>query len=500
MASPSPSVNFEVVSNALGNVALSPAFVIAIYGCSSAGTENDPSDVYNGVPGRVATDFGYGPGPELAANCIASGIPTIFTKVRTDTPGTIGAVTKNGTGTSDLTITGVPFNAYDISVIPTKAGTAGTEPEPSFRISFDGGRTYSKSIRMPANRIYSGLAATTGLTLNFTAGTLVVDDEYTCSTTAPTFADSDVADAMSAFRTSKAQAGVQFIVGPIDESGVETCAVEIDQFINQKKFCRFIFQVRDINTGETTQQWMDAISSDFATFDNTRVGVSAGYARVTSVLTGFRLRSSISWLLAVRAGLVTARTQGPTFGQDLGATEDGALVPFEINGQGAAVNEVYYDELLTPGLNDARFITITSLPGDDTIQYYVNNPNLMVGPTSDFDLLQLGRVMDEACRVTNKFFLTKLSSAVRVNAQTGKILQVDARNLESGNDSYIKNAIISTGNASERTNNSYTTVSREDNIITTQTISVTVTILPLGYIKQVNVTMTFENPALSVAA
>lgn len=500
MAAPSPSINFTIQSNALGNVALSPAFVIAIFGCSSAGTANVPSSTYNGVPGRVATDFGYGPGPELAANCIASGIPTVFTKVATDTPGSVGAVSHNGTGLSVLTFTGVPFNAYNISVIPTVSGTAGSEPAPSFKISFDGGRTYSKSIRMPANRIYDGLAATTGLTLNWTAATLVEDDEYTCDTTAPTFADSDVVDAIAAFRTSSAQAGVLFVVGPMDESGVTSCTTEIDQYINQKKFVRFIFQARDITSSETTQQWMDSISADFAAFDNARVGVSAGYARVTSVLTGFRLRSSISWLAAVRAGLVTARSQGPTFGQDLGATEDGALVPFKINGQGSAVTEVYYDELLNPGLNDARFITVTSIPGDDAVQYYINNPNLMVGPTSDFDLLQLGRVMDEACRVTNKYFITKLSSAVRVNPQTGKILAVDARNLESGNNGYIKNAIISTGNASERTNNSYTTVSREDNIIVSQAISVTVTLLPLGYIKTVNVTMTYENPALSVAA
>jgi hypothetical protein len=494
-----PQIIFNVVSNALGNVPVSPANTIAVYGVSSAGTVLVPSDPYS-VPGDVAVDFGYGPGPELAANLVASGIRTIFTKVETDTEGTVSVVTHTGTGTSVLSITGNPYRAYEISVIPSKAGTAGDEPEPSFQVSFDGGRTYSRSIRMPANRVYDGFAETTGLTLNFTAATLVVGDEYTATTTAPTLSAAGVVDALAAFRTSKSQAALHFVTGALDESGVESCVVEVNEFIEQKKFCRFVFEARDIDTGETTAQWMDAISEDFAAFTNDRICVAAGAARITSSLTGFRLRENISWLAAVRAGQVTARTQGPTFGQDLGATEDGPLVSFTQNGQGSAVTEVYYDEQLTPGLDEARFITITSYPGDDANGYYITNPNIMSGPTSDFDLLQLGRVMDEACRVTNGFFLTKISTAARVDPRTGKILEKDAKALDSGNNQVIANAIVNNGNASPMPNNQYTTVSRVDNIINTKTVTVTVKILPLSYMKVFTIQMSFFNPALSSAA
>lgn len=494
-----PQIVFNVVTNALGNVAVSPASIVAIFGVSSAGDVNVPSDVYR-VPGDVAVDFGYGDGPELAANLITSGIRTIFTKVETDVPGSVGAVTHNGTGTSVMSVSGEPFRSYQISVIPTRAGTAGSEPEPGFKVSFDGGWTYSRTIRMPANRIYDGFAATTGLTLEFTAGTLVVDDEYTAETTGPTFSAAGVLDALEAFRTSKAQAGLGFTVGALDEDGVTVCTAAVDAFINQKKFARFIFEARDQTSGETLQQWKDAISADFAPFTNDRVGVAAGAARVTSALTGFRLRASIIWLAAVRAGFVTSRTQGPTYAQDLGATEDGALVSFYQNGVGSPVTEVYYDEQLSPGLDDARFITVTSYPGDDDGGYYITNPNLMSGPTSDFDLLQLGRVMDEACRVTNRFFLKKISTAVRVNPKTGFILEKDARSLESGNDQVIASTIVSTGNASQRANDQYTVVSRVDQIITSKTVTVTVTILPLAYMKQIMITMTFENPALATAA
>ncbi len=494
-----PQIIFDVVSNALGNVPVSPANTIAIYGVASAGPINEPSDPYS-VPGNVAVDFGYGPGPELAANLVASGIRTIFTRVETDTVGTVSSVTFSGTGTCVLSISGDPFQAYDISVVVSKAGTAGSEPEPSFQVSFDGGRTYSRSIRMPANRIYSGFADFTGLTLNFTAGTMVVGDEYTATSTDPVFVAAGVVDALAAFRTSKSQAALHFTTGALDESGVTECLTQTNSFIDQKKFCRFVFEARDIASGETAAQWMDSISADFAAFTDNRISVAAGAARITSALTGFRLRKNILWLAAVRAGQVSARTQGPTFGQDLGATEDGPLVSFTQNGQGSAVTEVYYDEQLTPGLDEARFITVTSYPGDEQNGYYICNPNIMSGPTSDFNLLQLGRVMDEACRVTNGFFIKQISKAVRVNPRTGRILEIDAKALDSGNNQVIANAIIANGNASPLPNDQYTTVSRVDNILNTQAVSVSVKILPLGYLKEITITMSFFNPALSSAA
>ena len=113
-------------------------------------------------------------GMMLAANLIESGIPTIFVKVDTDTAGAASAVTHNGTGLSVMTTTGDPFDAYNVIVAVVRAGTAGSDPEPGFTISLDGGRTVSREIRMPANRIYTGIAGTTGITLNFTAATLVV--------------------------------------------------------------------------------------------------------------------------------------------------------------------------------------------------------------------------------------------------------------------------------------------------------------------------------------
>ena len=57
----------------------------------------------------------------------------------------------------------------------------------------------------------------------------------------------------------------------------------------------------------------------------------------------------------------------------------------------------YHDEDATPGLDAARFLTswqIIGLPGA-----YIMNSNLMAAPGSDFNWLQHGHVIDEACAV-----------------------------------------------------------------------------------------------------
>ncbi len=488
MATAIPSVNFTILTNGLGNSALSPSNIVSVFGCSSSGTSNVPT-IYRSTAGKVVTDYGYGPGPELVANLVRSGITCVFTKVDTDVVGSVGAVTHTGTGTSAMTVTGTPFDAYEIVVLGTRAGTAGSDPEPGFKVSFDGGRTYSREIRMPASLSYDGFVGTTGLTLVFTVGTIVVDDTYEADSTGPTWVAADVTAALEAFRLIKQDAALRYVVGAASKSDGDLIAASNDTFLERKKFGRIFVEAADIGSGQTEDAWMTALEGAWASFQNDRVLVGAGAARVQSCLSGILYRRNMGWLAIVRAGLVRP-------GRDVGAIEDGSLVPFSPNGQGQPVSEVYHDEGLNPGLNANRFMTLMSVPGLDG--YFVCNANIMSDETSDFDLLQLGRVMDEACRVTNLFFGKKLSTSVRLDRRTGFILEKDARALESGNDAVLAAALVATGDMSQR--DQYTVVSREDNIATTKTLTVTVGLLPLGYLKTINVTMTYVNPALGLAA
>ena len=488
-----PNVNFTILSSALGNVAPSPAGTIAIFGCSSGGTANTVQDAYRRADNLV-TDYGYGPGPDLAAQCIQSGIPTLFVKVPTNTPGAAGSVTHTGTGTSVMSVTGTPFDAYSIVVTANASGTVGTDPEPSFTISLDGGQTTTRPITMPVSGVYSGLAATTGLTFNFTAASFVQSDTYTLSTTAPTWNAADVATAIEALRTNVREFGLGYVVGACAKSQADTILAEVVQFISLDKFVGFIVEARDIGNAETEAQWMASISADYATFTTDYMGVAAGACLSTSALTKVQFRRNIGQLAIVRAGR-------RNIGRDIGAVADGALCP-NYGGTnntgplaGVPVDTVYHDEKLNPGLDANRFITVTSFTG--ITGFYITNPNLMCAPTSDFTLLQYRRVMDEAANIVRNYFTQLLSTDVRLNKKTGFILERDALAIESGCNTELNAGIVNNGQASA----AQCVVSRVDDLSTTKTLTVTVSVIPLGYVKSVAATLTFFSPVFaSVAA
>lgn len=468
-----PTVNFTIVSGGLGNVPNSPAGTVCVVGCSSAGSANTVAGPYS-QPQQVITDNGYGPGSEAAAYYAAAGIPVLFVKTPSTTAATTGSVTHNGTGVSVLSLSGTPFDAYNVVVTVTRSGTVGSDPEPGITISLDGGQTVSREIRIPSSGSYTGLAATTGLTFAFTTATTVAGDTYTFSTVPPKWSGSDITAALAALKGSTKLAELVHVVGPMSATNAGLFDTALSTFAASKKFIRGIGESVDLSSGQTEAQWIAAIEADYVTFASNLVGIAATPCLVPSAISGVQFRRSIAWAAMRRAG-------GVKIGRDLAAVEDGALT---------GITTVYHDEALVPGLDADRFITATSingLPG-----YFLTNPNLMASPSSDFTLLQYGRVMDQACRTTYNFFVQKLSTDVRLNKTTGFILEKDARALESGNNTALKDALITPGNVSDAT----TIVSRTDNISSTKTLTVTVKLLPLGYLKTINITMTFTNPAL----
>jgi hypothetical protein len=474
-----PSVNFTILSGGLGNQPASPSETICVFGCSSGGAASTIAGPYVGNPGQVVTENGYGPGPELVAYLTAAGVSVLFCRLPTATAATAGTVTAVGSGASVMTVTGTPFDAYNVIVTTATSGTVGTAPEPTFTVSLDGGLTVSAQIRMPTSGVYTGLVGTTGMTLNFTVATMVAGDTYSFTTTPPLWNDAGVTAGLAALLASPKLAGLTYLVGPAAEADAAVYDTALQTFKPKKKFLRGLCETVNQSGSQTIAQWQTAIETDYANFASDYVGVAAGGAIVASAITGVQFERTIGWAAILRAATVA-------ISRDLAAVEDGAL---------PGITTVFNDEMLNPGLNAFRFIVATSingLPG-----YYICNPNLMASPTSDFTLLQYGRVMDEACRIEYIYFVQRLSTNVRLNKSgpnKGFILERDARALESGSDAELAAGLVNTGDVSDAT----TVVSRIDNISVTKTLTVTCMILPLGYIKTINETLTFTNPALGV--
>lgn len=479
---PNPNVSLIIQDGALGSVPASPANTFAVFGPSASGDANLPT-VFGGQPGEVVTEFGYGPGPSLVAALVASGIAAYFVKVPTDSPGAAGSVVHAGTGLSMLTVTGTPFDRYDVVVTVTRSGVAGADDAPAVTVSFDGGASTLAQVRIPTSRSVSFYSLQTGLTLTFSASTLVAGDTYVFSCSAPTVASSDVAAAIDAFRDSKKDAALGYCVG---EFGAEDAAVisgAVAGLFQTHLYTRFFVESVDILSTQTEAQWKAALQADFADFEDDRVAVPAGYALVLDPVTRFSLRRNVGFLAAVRAGTTSV-------GTDAIRTSDGPLVPFA---GASSTSTVFYSELpgQTGGLGDSRFYVLQSyrgLPG-----YFVAQPRLMSGPTSDFRYLTFGRVMDEASRVADVFFTGIVGTGFRVSRKTGFILPADRLNIEQAGTQREQVALVTPGDVSDV----WVTVNGDQNVLSTERLDATVSIVPLFYPRQIDVTMTFNNPAIT---
>ncbi len=484
-APPIPSVGFSFPNNNLGSTPASPSNIIAVIGACTGPVAVDTPRSIGGSPENVVTSFGYGPGADLGANLVQGGATVVMVRA-TSTGGTPTAVTHTGTGASVMTVTGTGFDQYtEVIVTCVRAGTAQSDPEPGFTVSLDGGQTTSNEIRVPASGVYSGLADTTGLALNFTAATMVVGDTYVFSVPYPTVSAASITSALTSLRLSTEPYSMLYVAGPFDRADVDTITTAVGLFKAKKRFIRAFVETVDAD-GDTEADWMAALGADFAGYASDLMYVSAGYEPTRSVVLNAVMWRSVGWAMAVRASLVAVS-------RDLGARPDGGLVPFQ---GGALITKptrdlpdgyFIHDEALNPGLNADQFATIMSevgLPG-----YFVTNPNLFSGPVSDYSLLQYGRTTDEIARLTNIYFTQQLSVDVLLNAQ-GLILEKEAARWEKGNDASLS-TLVNNQNVSFL----QTTVGRTANIINNEPIPVTVRWQPKGYPKTFAVTIAVSRTA-----
>jgi Protein of unknown function (DUF2586) len=501
-------VNINILDNQLGQSVPGQGPTNIVIGYGSAGPNYVPFTSTN--PGAFVTQNGYGEGPELAAYIAnLSGNPVCLVTVPA---GSVGAVTgvKTGAGntsTSAVTLTGTPFDSGYGVVTVQVGGTVGTGPI-VLGVSIDGGATTFYTANLgTANQIGAGTNFTTvtGLTLNFGAGTLVAGDAFYWVNTPPLWTDAAVQSALNATLTvtgvifedvfvaggSVATAGG----GAAGMASADVTAFDgyLTTFQNtNKRFNRMLTAARDAIWGgastETEATWMTSIEGVFAASSSLRVGVCAGAYRFISPITQAQMRRNLLWGAA-------ARDAGVAIQVDLGRVSDGALpnlvLPTKADTFGAGTC-FYHDESLNPGLDAARFLSawqIVGLPG-----VFIMNPNLMAPPGSDFNWLQHGHVIDAMSVICYGYFVKALSSSVRVSAKTGFILPQDALRLQNECNGLLLNQLTNPGAVSSAT----VTVSQTDNILSTASLTVSGQIVPLGYLKAINVTLSFLNPAFVV--
>lgn len=471
-----PNAGVTIEDGGLGAIPSQESDLVIVLGCSSSGTALVVSQQYSRAA-NLQADYGDGPGVEDGAFLLDAGIPVVFIKLPSNTPGTFGSVTHSGTGGSVLTLTGsVPYDDNEVIVEWLQDGTIGTDT-PRFQYSLDGGISQSDAVRMGTPGTYT--IPHTNIALTFSASTVKTGDTYSFSTTGPRWANSDITTALANL-AAKNQLLWRLIhlVGPTNE----TSAAVVDQAMQSMSAAfRYTRTICDsVGFGNQTEsQWMTTLENDFATFSSIdgRVLVGAGPTRIASSFPGsWRRIRSVAWLAVRRAMQLTIHA------------DISIIVPLEGINDVTGHTVVYHDEEVLGGLDDARFITIRSIAG--RVGYFIGNPNAMAPVGSDFTLLQLGLVADLGCATIRQYFLTALNTPVRLEIGTPHILEKDRQTLQQGGQRAMFDALVSKGHCTA----TQTVVAADDDLtVPPRVLTVDEFIQPLGYIKGINIRFQFKS-------
>lgn len=390
----------------------------------------------------------------------------------------LGVITQTvNAGAATGTIGSQVSSPMDELTVIVKIVTGGALGAGTFRYSLDGGDTYfpdaTGEITIPSGGKYH--MGETGVFLTFASATYVAGDLFSFSATAPSYSTSDATSAATAADADDTEWSLIHFVGtPSSSANAATLASIVDTSVaTMESNFRYVRAFVECPTSESDA----TVKAAFASFTSTRVAVGAGDAEITSPIafTGIK-RRNITWAAVARACLV-------------GISEDLARVR---RGPLRFVTSLWRDERATPALDVGRFTTARTFKGKRG--FYLTNARLMSEDGSDYKYLQHGRIMDEACRVAYDALTNWLSDGVRVDPATGFIDERDALAIEAEVRQRVIDALKGhiSGDPSIR-------VARDENIISTETITIDIRIVPKAYAKQIAARIGYRNPALSGA-
>lgn len=420
---------------------------------------------------QVRDIYGSGPLAEALATHIAlSGAPVYAVRVNASVAGSVGNVSKSGSGTGDVAISGSPNDAYSLLIKITRDGANLSAGTAAFTYSLDGGDNISQEISVPSNGLYE--LPGTGLVLTFADGpsgtSFVVGDVYTATTTAPAYTLTDLNDAIGVLLADPREWGWLHVVGTATPALAAAVATRLQEAEASYRFAFGILEAADDSDANLLAAW--------GNFADKRVAVAAGYVELASPLTGQTQKRSAAWVASGRLAAIPVH-------EHLGRVNSGPI-------QG--VVSLYRDEFVTPGLDPAGFTTVRSIIGRSG--YYFTRGRVKAPQGSDYQYIEARRVMDRACRIVRNAALRYLNDDVRVDKQ-GNIYEPDARAIEAYVEGQLLAGLVSPGHASAV----QVQLKRDSNVLSTRSTTLTVRVRPLGYLEYIETDIGFVNPALEAA-
>lgn len=397
-------------------------------------------------------------------------------------------------GTSVLTATGAAIDSQQFRWQWVKGGTRGASGA-SFRYSADGGNSWSAELQIGAATSY--VIPDSGVTVAFSAGTWVAGDEWRFDTVEPLWAVADVVTMLDTLRATGYKFRLIELVGPMTASDAVSLTPMLDAMATKYRYTRLIGHARDFDPAIDTDAdaWATTLAADVAALDTERIAIAAGYYRVTSVIDNRLYRRPALFPVVAR---IMARPIQEHPGKVRKSGGGGALRYTDSPSQAEIDSKnlddmVYLDTSEDPTLKTARFITLRKRVGRPG--WFVDEASTMASPASDYTTLPLCFVIDKASDLTYEWLVDILNDDPPVNEDTGHITEEYAQGEEARARSIFNNGMVAKRNCSAVT----AQLMRDDEILSTKTLTAKTRVVPKGYVRDISVTVAFTNPALNIA-
>jgi hypothetical protein len=365
-----------------------------------------------------------------------------------------------------------------------------------FQVSLDAGRNFGPQIPLGTATTYA--IPNTGITLNFGAGTFVAADVATFGTIAPAWNTAGVLAAINTLRASQyaiAGWGSMHLVGITNGAAATTIQGYVESMTTVDfLYSRMIVDARDVSpaakwggTGETEATWYAALGTDYSGVSAKRICAGGGHYNMPTAYPNIAAgapsyRRPLGWAAA-------ARRVGVPPQRHLGRVRDGSLSQIVLDATNdPADGFVYHDEAINPSLTTARFMAARmrkKRPG-----FFIDQPNLMSPPGSDFSILPFGSVMDVACSIVHDEGSIFINEDIRLNAN-GTIYENEARGIEAT----VLDGINSFMTAQNMISSATVVVDRTLNVRSLKKVKFKVTINGRGYVLSEDVDIGFANSA-----
>jgi hypothetical protein len=416
------------------------------------------------------------------------GNPVVAVRGAASTPGAFaGPFTKNIAGSGTVAASGTPNDEYQPGVDIVTGGTVGTP-----------GITYTYTADGQTQSGIQALGTATTITIPKTgvvftvAGVFDPGDNWNTYTTRPLNTDVDLAAALEALRITRLPwEGVLLdcTLGTGTVALVDTWLAGLEK-VGQFHFAllNYRHKIQPAPTGETEQAYAVAATAATASQASDRLCVGADAGAVTSTMTGWSQPRPTSLFLAARAMLIP-------IGEDPAYVGRGPVGATIADGNG---NPLWHDEDLYPNLDSQRLVTLRSFAPGGPQGTYITDANVLSPNGSDYVWLQHVRTMNVACGIAFQILTTLLSIGVGkkpADPVTGAVYiqEKDAQRIEG-----LVNAALAQPMKGQ-VNAVLFSLSRTDDLRSNSSSTVTgsVQIVSLEYIKQFKVTASF---ATSLAA